>query len=233
MNYFGQHPQDVSLASSGANSITDVVNARAQFSDINSVLTDKKGRNSVDALPMSRIDARTNKLVDDWLAQRASGAQSSVGDNLNYLNPKYSGANGRGNGWGGDAFQAEAIRNGYVFGKGNAKHYHGTTAGLQKYRPGDFGVNLPGQTGVDPIMTASTGGTGQVQQMAAQYQQQMVAANQNIAQQMPQMFQQPMQNVGQQFGQIFQQSGHGSLQFHGIAPLDDRCADAKARVVIW
>ena len=49
-------------------SITDVVNARAQFSDINSVLTGKKGRNSVDALPMSRIDARTNKLVDDWLA---------------------------------------------------------------------------------------------------------------------------------------------------------------------
>ena len=155
---------------------------------------------------LNRVDARTNKLVDDWLAQRAGGAQSSVGDNLNYLNPKYSGRNGRGNGWGGDAFQAEAMRNGYVFGKGNAQHFHGTTAGLQSARPGAFGVNLPGQMGVDPIMTASTGG-GQMQSIATQYQQQMTAANQTIAQQMPQMFQQPMANVGQQFTQMFSQTG--------------------------
>lgn len=134
------------------NSITDVVNAKSQFSDINGRPAWQHGRNSVDDLPMSRIDARSDKLVDDWLAQRAAGAKSSVGDNLNYANPHFSDAKNRP--W------IDAL-DGPVYGKGNAIHKHGTTPELDRYRPGEFGVNLPGsqmtgaQPTVDPTITGS------------------------------------------------------------------------------
>lgn len=122
-------------------SITDVVNAKSQFSDINGRPAWLKGRNSVDDLPMSRIDARTNALVDDWLKQRASGAESTVGSHLNYANPNFSDAKNLG--W---------INNleGPTFGRGNAIHKHGTTPDLQRFRPEDYGINLPGMDGSNP-----------------------------------------------------------------------------------
>lgn len=116
--------------------ITDVVNAPSQFSDVNGRPAWQKGRSSVDQIPLSRIDPRTDAIVNDWLRARAAGAKSSIGDNLNYANPYYSDAVNQG--W-------IAGLQGPVLGAGRAIHRHGTTPDLQAYRPGEFGVTVPAQ----------------------------------------------------------------------------------------
>lgn len=114
--------------------VADVVNARNQFSDINGPISRRDGRNSVDDLPASRISARVDRLVDTYLAERAAGTPSSIGDHLNYANPNFS---DRVNlGW-------IMALDGPVLGRGNAIHRHGTTPDLQAARPGDFAVRLP------------------------------------------------------------------------------------------
>ncbi|MGF7155847.1 LysM peptidoglycan-binding domain-containing protein [Novosphingobium gossypii] len=115
-------------------SVADVVNARNQFSDINGPISRRDGRTSVDQLPESRISSRVDTLVDTYLAERAAGTPSSVGDNLNYANPHFSDA--RNLGW------INALE-GPVLGRGNAVHHHGTTPDLQSHRPGAFEVVLP------------------------------------------------------------------------------------------
>lgn len=115
-------------------SVADVVNARNQFSDINGPISRRDGRTSVDQLPESRISSRVDTLVDTYLAERAGGTPSSVGDNLNYANPHFSDA--RNLGW------INALE-GPVLGRGNAVHHHGTTPDLQSHRPGAFEVVLP------------------------------------------------------------------------------------------
>ncbi|WP_322965654.1 hypothetical protein [Sphingomonas fuzhouensis] len=110
-----------------------VVNSRSQFSDINGPVAWKKGRHSVDQIPMSRVTARTNRLVSEWLRRRADGAPSSVGDNLNYANPYYSDRKNRP--W------IDALP--MVRGSGHSVHRHGTVRELQNSRPGDFGVSIP------------------------------------------------------------------------------------------
>lgn len=201
-------------------SITDVVNARAQFSDINSVLTDKKGRWTVDALPDSILNSRkgqmSSDLVDRWLAERAGGAASSVGDNLNYANPFYSSKS--------NLPWINALE-GPVYGSGKAIHRHGTTPELQRWRPGEFGINLPGQGGVDAM---TTGSIPQVTQITEQFKQQMTTANTALAQAMPQQFTPAFQNVGQQFQQVFSSSGQ-ALQ--GIAPQFQNIAQQAQAVV--
>lgn len=115
------------------NSIASVANARGQFSDVNSILTDKKGRHSIDQIPMSRVNKRTSDLVDSWLAARESGAASSVGDNLNYANLEYSSPSNRP--W---IMKLDGPR----YGTGKAVHRHGTTDNLQRYRPGQVSVRV-------------------------------------------------------------------------------------------
>lgn len=115
-------------------SVSDVVNARNQFSDINGPISRRDGRTSVDQLPESRISSRVDTLVDAYLAERAAGTPSSIGDNLNYANPNFSDA--RNLGW------INALE-GPVLGRGNAVHHHGTTPDLQSHRPGAFEVVLP------------------------------------------------------------------------------------------
>jgi LysM domain/Cell Wall Hydrolase len=117
--------------------VADVVNARNQFSDINGPVSRRDGRNSVDDIPMSRVSQRVSDFVDNYLAQRASGTPSSVGSHLNYANPNYS-----------DARNLPWIMalDGPVLGSRNSIHRHGTVPELQRYRPGEFAVALPGQT---------------------------------------------------------------------------------------
>ncbi len=114
--------------------IADVANAKLQFSDVNGPPAWKHGWHSVQGMPMSRINRRSSELVDAYLAERARGARSIVGDNLNYANPSYVTRNNRG--W------VNAL-DGPVFGTGNSSHHHGTTSGLQRYRPGEFRVAPP------------------------------------------------------------------------------------------
>lgn len=115
-------------------SVADVVNARNQFSDINGPVSRRAGRSSVDQFPESRISGRVDRFVDAYLAERAAGTPSRVGDNLNYANPNFSDA--RNLGW------INAL-DGPVLGRGNAVHHHGTTPDLQRHRPGAFAIELP------------------------------------------------------------------------------------------
>ena len=116
-------------------SVADVVNSHNQFSDINGPIARRDGRNSVDDIPESRISARVDRMVDEYLAERAGGAESSIGSHLNYANPNYSSANNLG--W------INAL-DGPVLGRGDAVHHHGTTPELERYRPDNFAVVLPG-----------------------------------------------------------------------------------------
>jgi LysM repeat protein len=130
--------------------VADVVNARNQFSDINGPVSRRDGRNSVDDIPMSRVSQRVSDFVDNYLAQRASGTPSSIGSHLNYANPNRS-----------DARNLPWIMalDGPVLGRGQAIHRHGTVPELQRYRPGEFTVALPGQAVAPPRDGATpTGG---------------------------------------------------------------------------
>lgn len=141
-------------------SITDVVNADRQFSAINGPEGWKAGKNSVsdysDELLTSGKGKMSADLVDKYLAERAAGAASSVGTNLNYANPNQSDAKNQA--W------IDKLQ-GPTFGE----HKHGTTADLEKFRPDNFGIQLPGQQtdaknlgimGISPTATANALGTG-------------------------------------------------------------------------
>jgi LysM repeat protein len=114
------------------NSVSSVVNARNQFSDVNGPVSRRQhGRSSVEEIPASMISRRVNDLVNSYLAERAAGRPSSVDTHLNYANPHFSDA--RNLGW--------IMRlDGPVYGSGNAIHRHGTTPDLQRYRPDAFNV---------------------------------------------------------------------------------------------
>ena len=178
-------------------SVTDVVNARKQFSAIAGGQPWAPGKiaRSVDDIPDSVLLRGRGKmasdLVNSYLPERAAGLPSSVGDNLNYANRAASTPNN----WS----WIDALR-GPKFGA----HQHGTTADLQRYRPGDFGVGLPKET-VPPGLDSMA--TGSVSKQAEAIQQQ-IEAQQKLAQQMAATqqataaMQQPIQNIGQAATQV-------------------------------
>ena len=71
----------------------------------------------------------------EYLSARASGQESSVGSHLNYANPRFS-----------DSKNLRWIMalDGPVFGRGNAIHRHGTVPALEKFRPDQYNIELPG-----------------------------------------------------------------------------------------
>lgn len=180
------------------NSITDVVNARKQFSDVNGPPAWKHGRNSVDQLSVNDPRfGRASRLVDEYLPQRAAGTPSSVGDHLNYANRDYSTPNNYG--W------IDKLQ-GPKFGG----HKHGTTADLERFRPGDFGVGLPKETvppGLDMTTTGSIAAQ-QAQEAAQKAVQEQIEAQKRLAEQMAatqqatQSMQMPIQNLGTAATQI-------------------------------
>lgn len=115
-------------------SVRSVVDAKSQFTAINGREAWKKGINSVRDYKDSFVRSDVSKAVDEYLAARAKGMASAIGDNLNYANPHFS-----------DRKNLRWINalDGPVLGKGNAIHRHGTTPENQKYRPGTVSVVLP------------------------------------------------------------------------------------------
>jgi hypothetical protein len=111
--------------------VSEVVNQRNQFSDVNGPISDKHGRSSVEQIPVSDVSQKVTDFVDSYLSARENGEPSSVGTNLNYANPHYS-----------DAVNLPWINalSGPRYGSGKAIHYHGTTPGLEKYRPAPYAV---------------------------------------------------------------------------------------------
>jgi LysM repeat protein len=130
-------------------SVADVVDSYNQFSDINGPIARRDGRNSVEDIPNSRISTRVDTFVDTYLAERASGTPSSIGSHLNYANPNYSSASNLG--W------INAL-DGPVLGRGNAVHHHGTVPELERYRPGEVTVALPGTAAADVDANATATG---------------------------------------------------------------------------
>jgi Cell Wall Hydrolase len=121
----------------GAN-LSSVLNARWQFSLINSSLPGAYGR--VENIPTRAVNSKVAKEVVRWLKLRAAGEPSSVGNNLNYLNPYYA-SRGALSSWGWDVV-AQAEKSGMIFGSQRATHFHGTARGLEKARPQPFSIQL-------------------------------------------------------------------------------------------
>lgn len=129
--------------------VSEVVNARNQFSDVNGPVSRRDGRNSVEQIPAAQISDRVDQLVDSYLAERADGRASSIGSHLNYANPNYS-----------DAVNLGWIMalDGPVLGRGDAIHRHGTVPELQQFRPEPFAIVLPGEvTPAAPVAPPATG----------------------------------------------------------------------------
>lgn len=114
------------------------INAPWQFSMINSTLKGAWGR--VENMPASMVSERVSSEVDAWLALRARGAESTVGDHLHYLNVYYSSEESM-RAWG-RAVQVAAEKEGLVFGSGRAKHWHNTDPQMASKRPGLLQVVL-------------------------------------------------------------------------------------------
>ncbi|MET3523970.1 hypothetical protein [Mesorhizobium abyssinicae] len=120
-----------------------VGNAPWQFSGINSNL--KHAYGTLEKMPATHIKRKVALEVDRWLAARAAGTPSSVSNHLNYLNPLFSSQRSL-KAWGWRVVE-QAKKAGYVYGAGNAKHYHGTAPDLEKWRPKPFRIVIP-----DPVL---------------------------------------------------------------------------------
>lgn len=115
-----------------------VLNKRWQFSAINSNLPGAYG-----TAANAPLDPKVLQMTQDYLAQRAGGLPSSVGASTHYLNPAYSSQNSL-NQWGNNVV-GQAQQSGYMFGTGDAMHYHGVAPGSST--PGAYGIGLPGGMG--------------------------------------------------------------------------------------
>ena len=115
--------------------VADVANAHNQFSDINGPNGRRKGRHSVDDVPLSLVTGKTSAAVDAYLQDRASGKPSIVGGALNYANPYYSDEKNKP--W---IYKLD----GPTFGSGKSIHKYGTVPGMKDSEPGDFSIGLPG-----------------------------------------------------------------------------------------
>lgn len=104
-----------------------VLNERWAFSDINAPR--KSAYGSVQNVPISRVNARVSKGVDDHLAKRAAGMASVVGGNTHYANPYFLGeASAKTKKWVREV-ESQANATGQRFGAGKAVHVHGTPTG--------------------------------------------------------------------------------------------------------
>jgi hypothetical protein len=114
--------------------VSNVVNARKQFSDINGPVAWKHGRRSVEEYPAAGVSKTVSDLVDSYLDERANGVPSSVGTHLNYANPYAS-----------DKKNLPWILklDGPIYGAGKAIHRHGTVEALHQYRPKHYSLALP------------------------------------------------------------------------------------------
>ncbi len=124
--------------------VKGVVNQRWAFSDINSPR--KSAYGSVDKVPMSRVSKRMEKFVREYVAKRAAGQESIVGENVSYANPYYlSEASSSTKKWVREV-QKQAKETGQIFGSGKAIHVHGTPSADKHKMPKPFAISLGGNS---------------------------------------------------------------------------------------
>jgi len=125
--------------------VKGVVNQRWAFSDINSPR--KSAYGSVDKVPMSRVSKRMEKFVREYVAKRAAGQESIVGENVSYANPYYlSEASSSTKKWVREV-QKQAKETGQIFGSGKAIHVHGTPTADKHKMPKPFAITLGENSG--------------------------------------------------------------------------------------
>lgn len=123
------------------NGVRAVVNQKKAFSDINTKR--KSAYGSVQNVPMSRVSKKLETFVRAYLAQRANGKQSSVGENVSYANPNFLGeASSDTKKWVREV-EKQAKASGQVFGAGNAIHVHGTPNADKWKMPNKFHISTP------------------------------------------------------------------------------------------
>ena len=128
--------------------VRSVANQRWAFSDINAPRKGAYG--SVQNVPMSRVSPRVEAFVRDYLAKRAQGLPSSVGQNLSYANPNYlDEASDSTKKWVAEV-ERQASATGQRFGSGKAIHVHGTPSADRSKMPAPFNVGLSGMGGISP-----------------------------------------------------------------------------------
>jgi len=124
--------------------VRGVANQRWAFSDINAPRKGAYG--SVQNVPMSRVSPKMEKFVREYLAQRAMGRESSVGENVSYANPNYlDEASASTKAWVREV-EKQAKASGQVFGAGKAIHVHGTPSADRGKMPKPFNVAMAGQS---------------------------------------------------------------------------------------
>ena len=124
--------------------VRGVANQRWAFSDINAPRKGAYG--SVQNVPMSRVSPKMEKFVREYLAQRAMGRESSVGENVSYANPNYLGeASASTKAWVREV-EKQAKASGQVFGAGKDIHVHGTPSADRGKMPKPFNVAMAGQS---------------------------------------------------------------------------------------
>jgi len=124
--------------------VRGVANQRWAFSDINAPRKGAYG--SVQNVPMSRVSPKMEKFVREYLAQRAMGRESSVGENVSYANPNYlDEASASTKAWVREV-EKQAKASGQVFGAGKDIHVHGTPSADRGKMPKPFNVAMAGQS---------------------------------------------------------------------------------------
>lgn len=129
-------------------SVQDVVNQRWAFSDINAPR--KSAYGSVDKVPMSRVSKRMENFIRDYIAKRANGQASSVGEDVSYANPYYlQEASKATKAWVAEV-EAQAAKTGHRYGAGKAVHVHGTPKADAHKKPKPYSIVISGAASADP-----------------------------------------------------------------------------------
>lgn len=120
--------------------IRKVLNESWAFSALNA---DVKGAyGSVQNVPWSRVVQGHRTAFEKYINDRVGGKGSIIGGELHYANKdQLDKASENTKKWVADVVQ-QAKKTGYIFGKGDFIHHHGTTSDSVQYKPKPFGIKL-------------------------------------------------------------------------------------------
>ena len=117
-----------------------VLNERWGFSALNADVEGAYG--SVQNVPWSRVAQGHRTAFEKYINDRVGGKGSIIGGELHYANKdQLDKASANTKKWVADVVQ-QAKKTGYIFGKGDFIHHHGTTSDSVKYKPKPFGIKL-------------------------------------------------------------------------------------------
>jgi hypothetical protein len=120
--------------------IRKVLNESWAFSDINTPR--KSAYGSAQNVPWSRVTQGHRDAFEKYINDRVSGKASIIGSELHYANPTQLGeASANTKKWVADVVK-QAQKTGYIFGRGDFIHYHGTTSDGVKFKPKPFNIKL-------------------------------------------------------------------------------------------